>query len=63
MFCMDLNCLSVSGSSSARTSMRQRDDRPAPAEPDGVVEEHEDRLEEVDQRLEDVGEDEHGSGV
>ena len=39
---------------------RQRDDRRAPADPDVVVEELEDPLEDIDQGLEDVGEEEHG---
>ncbi len=41
---------------------RQQHDRPAPGHPDAVVEERQDRLEDVDQRLEDVRGDKHGSG-
>ena len=40
---------------------RQRDDREAPAEPDVVVEEGDDRIGGVDQRLEDVGDDHAGA--
>jgi hypothetical protein len=36
---------------------RQRDDRPPPRATDDAVEEDQDRTEDVDQRLEDVGED------
>jgi hypothetical protein len=36
---------------------RQRDDRPSPRAADDAVEEDEDRTKDVDQRLQDVGED------
>ena len=55
--CIDLTCLSVSGSSSARIVIVSATIDDAPAEPDVVVEEDEDLLEDVDERLEDVGED------
>ena len=42
---------------------RQQHDRPAPRPADHAVEELQDRLEDVDQRLEDVRGDEHGSGA
>jgi hypothetical protein len=41
---------------------RQQHDRPAPRDP-AAVEELQDRLEDVDQRLEDVGGDEHGQAL
>src|SRR5207248_2545143 len=42
---------------------REQHDRPAPRDANRVVEELQYRLEDVDQRLEDVGGDEHGQAL